>query len=165
MSKAKFNFIQQQGFEGETEESAVVHFNALLFQPIMVGSFMLIGILTQSATLFFIFGLILWINTVLPSLNIFEIFYNATFRLMRNEPRLEPAPMPRRFMQGMAGTLMLGAAFTLVLGLNGVSLVFQGFIAVAFVALLFGKFCVGAFIYHYITGNATFANATCPWSR
>ncbi len=25
MSKAKYNFIQQQGFEGELEESAVVH--------------------------------------------------------------------------------------------------------------------------------------------
>lgn len=114
---------------------------------------------------YFAFGVILWINTLLPELNIFEIIYNTTFRLMRNEPRLEPAPMPRRFMQGMAGTLMLGAAFTLLLGWNGLSWVLQGFIAVAFAALLFGKFCIGAFIYHYITGNAKFANATCPWSR
>lgn len=165
MSKAKYNFIQQQGFKDETEASAVVHYNALLFQPIIVGSFMLIGILTQSATLFFVFGLILWINTLLPSLNIFEIVYNATFRLMRNEPRLEPAPMPRRFMQGMAGTLMLGAAFTLLLNLNGLSYLLQGFIAAAFAALLFGKFCVGAYLYHYLAGNAGFANATCPWSR
>ena len=165
MSKAKYKFIQQQGFEGENIKSAEVLYNALLFQPIIVGSFMLIGILRQSAVLFFVFGLILWINTLLPSLNIFEIIYNATFRLMRNEPRLKPAPMPRRFMQGMAGTLMLGAALTLFLGWNGFSWLLQGFIAVAFAALLFGKFCVGAFIYHYITGNAQFANTTCPWSE
>ncbi len=164
MATAKYKFIQQQGFDNDTEATAETHYNALLFQPIIVGSMMAIAILTQSATIFLIFGLILWINTLLPSLNIFEIIYNSTFRLMRNEPRLEPAPKPRRFMQGMAGTLMLGAGFTLLLGVSGLSYLFQGFIAVAFAALLFGKFCVGAFIYHYVTGNAKFANATCPWS-
>lgn len=158
-------FLQQQGFTDEQAENAKRHFNALLFQPIIVGSMILIGIITQSATIFMVFGLILWVNTLLPQFNIFEIVYNATFRLMRNEPRLESAPMPRRFMQGMAGTLMLGVAFTLFLGWNGLSYVLQGFVAVAFTALLFGKFCVGAFIYHYLIGNAKYANETCPWSK
>lgn len=165
MSSAKYKFIQQQGFQNETEESATIHYDALLFQPIIVGTMMAIATLRQSSTIFLIFGLILWINALLPQINIFELVYNATFRLMRNEPRLEPAPKPRRFMQGMAGTLMLGAAFTLLIGWNGISYILQAFIVAAFVALLFGKFCLGAFIYHYLTGNRKFANATCPWSK
>ena len=56
-------------------------------------------------------------------------------------------------LQGMAGTLMLGAAFTLLIGWNGLSFALHVFIAVAFAALLFGKFCVGAFIYHYLTSK------------
>ncbi len=105
------------------------------------------------------------VQHLVSEFNLFEMIYNATIRLMRNEPYLGPAPKPRRFMQGMAGTLMLLAWFTLSTGLLTLSYIFQAFIAVAFSALLFGKFCVGAYIYHYITGNAQFANATCPWSK
>lgn len=162
---SEFKFLQQQGYTEATEDTSKRHYNALLFQPTIVGSFMALAILFQSSTLFFIFGVILWFNTLLPQFNIFEMIYNSTLRLMRNEPRLGSAPMPRRFMQGMAGTLMLLASFTLSTGLATVSYVIQAFIAVAFSALLFGKFCLGAYIYHLINGNAKFANATCPWSK
>ncbi len=162
---AEYKFLQQQGFTEDTEENAKTHYNALLFQPIIVGSFMALAILFQSATIFFIFGVILWFNTLLPQFNVFEMIYNSTLRLMRSEPRLGAAPMPRRFMQGMAGTLMFLASFTLSAGLLTLSYIFQAFIAVAFAALLFGKFCLGAYIYHVLSGRTKFANATCPWSK
>jgi len=39
-----------------------------------------------------------------------------------------------------------------------------GLIAGAFAALLFGRFCLGAYVYHLLKGNVAFANGTCPWS-
>ena len=33
-----------------------------------------------------------------------------------------------------------------------------------FAALLFGKFCLGAYVYHLLRGNVALANGTCPWS-
>ncbi len=34
-----------------------------------------------------------------------------------------------------------------------------------FAALLFRKFCLGAYIYHVLRGQSAFANATLPWAR
>jgi hypothetical protein len=39
-----------------------------------------------------------------------------------------------------------------------------GFLVVAFGALLFGKFCLAAYVYHLLRGHVAFANGTCPWS-
>jgi hypothetical protein len=65
---------------------------------------------------------------------------------------------------GMAATFMLAAGFSLLRGWTAASYAFQGLIAVAFAALLFGKFCLGAYVYHLLKGNVAFANGTCPWS-
>jgi len=58
----------------------------------------------------------------------------------------------------------LAAGVSLLDGWRAVSYAFQGLIAVAFAALLFGKFCVGAYVYHLLRGNVALANGTCPWS-
>jgi len=82
----------------------------------------------------------------------------------RGRPPLTPAPGPRRFAQGMAGVFMLAAGLTLLQGWSTASYVFQGLLAVAVAALLFGKFCLGAYVYHLLRGNVALANGTCPWS-
>src|SRR6266853_3215747 len=82
----------------------------------------------------------------------------------RGRPLLTPAPGPRRFAQAMAAVFMLAAGLTLLQGWSTASYVFQGLIAVAFAALLFGKFCLGAYVYHLLKGNLAFANGTCPWN-
>ena len=69
-------------------------------------------------------------------------------------------PMARRFMQGMAASLMLIAGWALFAQQFLLSYIAQGFIAVAFSALLFGKFCMGAYLYHMLNGNLSFANRT-----
>jgi hypothetical protein len=71
---------------------------------------------------------------------------------------MDPVPAPRRFMQGMDAWLMLMAGVTLLNGYLIISYIAQGFIAAAFSALLFGKFCVGAYLYHLLTGKSQFAN-------
>ena len=82
----------------------------------------------------------------------------------RGRPLLTQAPGPRRFAQGMAATFMLAAALTLLQGWRTASYVFQGLLVVAFAALLFGKFCLGAYVYLLLKGNVALANGTCPWS-
>lgn len=52
---------------------------------------------------------------------------------------------------------------TLLWGWTAASYALQGLLAVAFAALLFGKFCLGAYVYHLLKGNVAFANGTCPW--
>jgi hypothetical protein len=36
---------------------------------------------------------------------------------------------------------------------------------VAFSALLFGRFCLGAYFYHLLRGRVAVANSTLPWAR
>jgi hypothetical protein len=43
--------------------------------------------------------------------------------------------------------------------------VFQSFLVVAFSALLFGKLCLGAWVFHVLRGEGAFANSTLPWAR
>ena len=65
----------------------------------------------------------------------------------------------------------MATAFILVVGLalsfggHTTAYVFEGFLVVAFAALLGGKFCAGAYIYHVRRGQVDLANATCPWSK
>jgi hypothetical protein len=67
--------------------------------------------------------------------------------------------------QGMAAAFNLGAAVALVGGHQATAWVLQALLAVAFSALLFGKFCLGAYIFHLLKGRVAFANSTLPWSR
>ncbi len=32
-------------------------------------------------------------------------------------------------------------------------------------ALIFGKFCLGSYVFHLLRGEAAFANRTLPWVR
>ena len=161
---AVMNFMKQQGFTQEPLDRAALRFRGLQFQPTIVGSMMLVGILTQSPAIFLLLSALLWLNVLLPAANPFENLYNRFVARPRARPLLTKAPGPRRFAQGMAATFMLVAGLTRLQGWTAASYAFQGLIAVAFAALLFGRFCLGAYVYHLLKGNVAFANGTCPWS-
>ena len=161
----KYQFMKQQGFQADRTRATESHFDLLLFQPILVGSAVVVAIVFQSSVLFMVLGGILWFNTIFPGLNPFERFLDLVTGKTEKRIPLPPAPAPRRFMQGMAGTLMLLVAVSMSQGYTYLAYALQGFVAVAFSLLLFGKFCVGAYIYHVLTGNTKFANQTCPWSE
>ena len=163
-SSAVTNFMKQQGFAPESPDRAALRFRGLQFQPTIVASVMLVAILTQSAVIFLVVSAVLWLNVLVPAANPFENFYNRLVARPRSRPVLTPAPGPRRFAQGMAATFMLATGLSLLLGWRAAAYAFQGLIAVAFAALLIGKFCLGAYVYHLLKGNAAFANGTCPWS-
>ncbi len=158
------NFMKQQGFTQEPPDRATLRFKGLQFQPTIVGSMMLVAILTQSPAIFLLVSALLWLNVLVPAANPFEQVYNRFVARRRGRPPLTPAPGPRRFAQGMAAVFMLAAGLTLLQGWRTASYVFQGLLVVAFAALLLGKFCLGAYVYHLLKGNVALANGTCPWS-
>ena len=65
----------------------------------------------------------------------------------------------------MAAAFNLSAGLCLLQGWTMTSWVLQGFLVVAFLALLLGKFCLGAWIFHLLRGEVAFANSTLPWAR
>jgi hypothetical protein len=162
---AEQRFMQQQGFGQEEPGKLHAHFRALLLQPAIVGPTMVIAIILQSRVLFFLLAVVLVWNVAFPQLNPFERFYDWAIGRPKGQARLEPAPGPRRFAQGMAAIFMLAAGLALSFGWRTTAYVFEVFLVVAFTALLGGKFCLGAYIYHLLRGRADFAHATCPWSQ
>jgi Domain of unknown function (DUF4395) len=159
------NFMKQQGFVEEPDDACDMRFQGLYFQPRIVFPLVLVGILLQSGPWLLGLSAILWWNTLVPSLNPFESVYNRFVAGPRGTPRLTPAPMPRRFAQGMAAVFTLGAGAALVGDQPVVAWVLQGFLVVAFSSLLFGRFCLGAYVYHLLKGRVAFANSTLPWAR
>jgi Domain of unknown function (DUF4395) len=166
------NFMKQQGFAEEPSVSCDMHFAGLYFQPRIVGPLVVVGIVLSvlelvfvSAVWFLVLSALLWWNVIFPALNPFERFYNAAIARPRGKTLLPPAPGPRRFAQGMAAAFMLVVGIALLQGWMVTAWIFQAGLVAAFSALLFGKFCLGAYIYHLLRGEVAFANSTLPWAR
>jgi hypothetical protein len=163
-SRAIANFMKQQGFVEEPSEACDMHFEGLYFQPRIVFPAVVVAILLQvasipaSAGLHFALSALLWWNTLRPSLNPFELAYNRW--VARPKGRLEP----RRMAQGMAAAFNLRTGLALLSGMTPLAWALQAMLVVAFSALLFGRFCLGAYVYHLLKGRVAFANSTLPWA-
>lgn len=164
------NFMKQQGFAEEPPDACDMHFEGLYFQPRIVFPTIIVAILLQLVSLVASAGLhlaiaavLIW-NTLVPALNPFERAYNRWVARPQGRPGLVPAPGPRRAAQGMAAAMNLGAGLALLAGALALAWTLQGMLVVAFSALLFGKFCLGAYVYHLLKGRVAFANSTLPWA-
>lgn len=162
-SDAKRNFIRQQGLEAPAQESCPARFSALMFQPRVVGSILLLAVILRSPAIFLCMAAILWWNVLVPRLNPFDAVHNLTLGARPGASRLDPAPPPRRFAQGMAGSFCLGIGTLLLLGAGTAALVLQALLLAALAALIFGRFCLGSFLYYLLRGKSGFALATLPW--
>ena len=159
------NFMRQQGFVEEADSVCDMHFSGLYFQPRIVGPLVVVGMILQSPVFFFVLSGILWWNVAFPKWNPFELIYNRAFAAPRGKPMLTPAPPPRTFAQGMAAAFMLLAGVSLLAGWMFAAYVLEALLLVAFALLLFGKFCLGAYVYHLLRGKVAFANSTLPWAH
>lgn len=162
---AKVNFVRQQGFTEADGAECESRYSPLMFQPKVVGVLVLFGLITQSWPLFLALSIVSWWNVLVPALNPFDAAYNNLIAIPKGRPRLTPAPAPRRFAQGMAGTFMLAVAALLFLGWYTAAMVVEAMLVMALLALLLGRFCLGSYIYHLIRGNKGFANHTLPWAH
>ena len=169
-SRAVTNFMKQQGFALEPPDACDMHFEGLYFQPRIVFPAVIVAILLQlvsvplSAGLHFLISAVLWWNTLLPARNPFELAYNRWVARPKGRLELVPAPGPRRMAQGMAAAFNVGAGLALLYGMTPLAWVLQAVLVVAFSALLFGRFCLGAYVYHLLKGRVAFANSTLPWA-
>ncbi len=157
------NFILQQGLPAPAQEGCPTRFSALMFQPRVVGSILLVAAIFQSPAIFLLLAGILWWNVLVPRLNPFDAVYNRTLGARPGTARLDPAPPPRRFAQGMAGSFALGIGILLLLDAGTAALVLQALLFGALAALIFGRFCLGSFLYYLVRGKSGFAMATLPW--
>ena len=158
------NFVLQQGFRGERAPACADRFSSLLFQPRIVGPLILVGLVFQPWWLFAGLGALLWWNALVPRLNPFDALYNTFLAGRDGRPELPPAPGPRRFAQGMAATFSVVIAAALLAGWTVFAWVVEGLLVAAFAALLFGKFCLGAYVYYLLRGEGEFARRTAPWA-
>jgi hypothetical protein len=162
---AKLNFVEQQGFKSPSVSAREVQYTALMFQPRLLGIFVLAGLIFQSGVLFLILSGILWWNVFVPALNPFDGVYNRFIAGPKGLQPLASAPGPRRFAQGMAATFMLCIGLFLLLKWQILAWIFESLIVVALTALIFGKFCLGSYVFHLFKGDVAFANRTLPWAR
>lgn len=161
---ARVNFVRQQGFRNDAALACERRYSALMFQPRLIGVLVVIGLILQAWPFFAILSAILWWNVAMPAWNPFDILYNRLVATRSGRPRLTPAPPPRRFAQAMAGSFMLAIAVFLFLDWGLAAWIVAGLLVVAIVALIFGKFCLGSYVFHTLRGDVAFANCTLPWA-
>jgi hypothetical protein len=65
----------------------------------------------------------------------------------------------------MAGSFAFAIGVSLLLRWHITALVLEGFLISAVGALVFGGFCFGSFVSHFLRGHADFARRTLPWGR
>jgi len=165
MSEAHVNFIRQQGFKDASGAACDFEYPALMFQPRVIGVLVLAAVLLQAPKLFLTLSAVLWWNALIPRLNPFDWLYNSLVAARKGLPRLTAARGPRRFSQGMAATFMLLIGASLLAGWHTLALVLEALLLGALGALIFGAFCLGAYLFHRLTGNGEFARRTLPWGR
>ena len=161
---AELNFVRQQGFEKATDETCAYQYPALMWQPRVVGILVLSGLVAQSSYYFIALSVILWSSVALPQLNPFDEIYYRIFARPKGLNRPSPAPTPRRFAQAMAASFMLAIGLSLFFGSSTLAVIFEIFVITALTALIFGRFCLGSYIYLLLSGKKELANTTLPWS-
>ena len=73
---AQINFVRQQGFRDAGSDACAYQYPALMWQPRLIGIFVLIGLVIQSWPYFLALSALLWWNVALPQLNPFDALYN-----------------------------------------------------------------------------------------
>jgi uncharacterized protein DUF4395 len=162
---AEQNFVRQQGFREAPSEACAYQYPALMWQPRVIGALVVVGLALQSWLYFIGLAALLGWNALLPRLNPFDASYNSLVAKPRGLPLLGPAPGPRRFAQAMAGTFLLVIGLSLARGWNLLAWGVEGALILALVALIFGRFCLGSYLFLVFTGQAGFASRTLPWAR
>ena len=162
---AKLNFVRQQGFRDASPEACSFQYPALMWQPRIIGILVLVGLAFQAGPYFLALAALLWWNVILPAFNPFDALYNGLVAKPKGLPRLNPAPGPRRFAQGVAGTFMLAIGLSLLFEVSLLAYALEGLLLAALGALILGRFCLGSYLFFLFTGQFGFANRTLPWSR
>src|SRR5262249_17128870 len=148
MGTSQLRFIRQQGFSARVSDERL--YTALMFQPKIVGGVVIIGVCFQNAWVFLGLSSLLWWSAVAPARNVFDAIYNVVVATPRGLPRLGPAPAPRRFAMGMAGTITLIIGSTILLDMSTTAWILEGIFIAAVASVVFGRFCVGSYLFNLL---------------
>jgi hypothetical protein len=118
-----------------------------MFQPRVIGVVAVFSIILQSPWAFLLLSVVLWWNALVPTHNPFDAFYNHVMADSR-QPLLLAAPPPRRFAEGMAATVAMITAVALFAEVSLAAWLLEGVFAGAAAAVVFGRRCAGAEVYH-----------------
>ncbi len=163
--RAKKNFVWQQGIRDADAATCSRQYHALMLQPRLVGILVVLGLIFQNGPFFLALSAVLWWNVAVPARNPFDALYNRVVASPKGLPPVAPAAAPRRFAQGMAATFMLAVGLCLLFDWRLAAWILEGLLTAALVALIFGKFCLGSYLFHLLRGDRAFANRTLPWAR
>jgi hypothetical protein len=148
MRDSQIRFIRQLGFPGTQFPDSF--YSALMFQPRAVGGVVALGVLLQSPWPFLALSAVLWWSTVFPSFNVFDAIYNSVVAYPRGLRPLGLAPPPRRFAQGLAGTVAMVIGLALLMEVTTVAWIFQALFVVASLTVVFRDNCAGAEVYYVL---------------
>jgi uncharacterized protein DUF4395 len=161
----ELNFVRQQGLKDASPEACAYQYPALMWQPRAIGVLVVVGIALQYSPYFLALSALLFWSAGVPGLNPFDALYNRFAARPKGLPRLAPAPGPRRFAQALAATFTLAIGLALLAGWDALAWALEGFLLAALGALIFGRFCLGSYLFLVLTGQSGFANETLPWAR
>jgi len=159
MQESQLRFVRQLGYSVPASDAL---YEALMLQPRIIGCLVLLGAWFQSAWLFLALSGVLWLAAVVPTWNVFDAIYNTFIAHPRALQRLDAAPAPRRFAMGMAGTLALVIGAALLAGATTTAWILEGLFAAAVVAVVFGRSCAGAVVYHSLRRRLSTAPQSVP---
>jgi hypothetical protein len=60
---------------------------------------------------------------------------------------------------------MAAAGLAIIAGRPRLAWLFEGMLTLAVGGLVFGRFCLGSYLFHLLRGERSFAHRTLPWSR
>jgi hypothetical protein len=159
------NFVIQLGFDPAQVHSVPAFANALLFQPRLVGLWVLTGVALDSPAVFASLALVLWWNAILPRWNPITALHNRLTAHRPGVPLVPTAPAPRRAAEAEAGTLAASITVCLLIPAPAAALGIQIFLLAAVAAVVFGRLCLGAIIYHLLRGRVELVRRSLPWNH
>ena len=148
MRNSKNQFIRSLGYLDPHPDDQL--YSALMLQPRIVGGLTLIGFLLQTPWLFLALSAALWWSALVPTRSLFDAIYNYVVARPRGLAALEAAPAPRRFAGGLAGVVALVIGVALLAGARSTAWVLEALLAAAVAAVVFGRSCAGADLYHVL---------------
>jgi hypothetical protein len=160
---ANLNYVRQQGFKQATPPACEYLYPALMWQPRVAGVLVALGVLAESGWYFVALSAVFWFSVLFPRLNPFDAIYDRLVLKRIGHAAVGPAPAPRRFSMGMAATFMLVVGLSILGGQPALAWTFEVILLFAIGLMIFGRFCIGSYLYHHLSGQRLFANKTLPW--
>jgi len=148
MRNSKLQFIRSLGYLDPHPDDRL--YSALMLQPRIVGGLTVIGLLLQTPWLFLALSAALWWSALVPTRSLFDAIYNYVVARPGGLAPLKAAPAPRRFAGGLAGVVTLAIGVALLAGAMSTAWVLEGLLTAAVAAVMFGRSCAGADLYHVL---------------